>query len=284
MNERTWFAGSLVSALVAGCIGVPAPTAQIGDRQTASQAASAPRPTAPIPMGTAYVREKLAQAETAMRNNDDLQVQLLLEQAEAAAWLAEARDRNRLLLEIDARRAELAGKRAREALALSESAQQAARAAADRAKQTEARGDQLETKPPARETKPTPPDKVVTLGDVVFDGGSAVLRPEAGPTIDRLAEFLRAHPQRGVLIEGFTDSAGSDKHNLALSERRANAVRQALVKRGVAVERIRVHGYGSAHPEATNSNKGGRQQNRRVEIVISDAEGRIPDRRAIASK
>ena len=66
------------------------------------------------------------------------QVQLLLEQAEAAAWLAEARDRNRLLLEIDARRAGVCRKCAREALALSESTQQP-----DRAKQTEARGDQL---------------------------------------------------------------------------------------------------------------------------------------------
>jgi outer membrane protein OmpA-like peptidoglycan-associated protein len=219
-----------------------------------------------------------------MRNNDDLQVRLLLEEAEAAAWLEGASDRNRLLLEIDARRAELAGKRAREALALSESAQQAARAAADRAKQTEARGDQLETKPPAPETKSTPPDRVVTLGDVVFDSGSAVLRPEAGPIIDRLAEFLRAHPQRSVLIEGFTDSAGSDKHNFRLSERRANAVRQALVNRGVAVERITLRAYGSAHPVASNSNKAGRQQNRRVEIVISDAEGRIPNRRASRSK
>lgn len=274
MNKRTWFAGWLVSTLLAGCSGVLAPTGQIGDRQTASPAASAAGATAPVPMGTAYAREKLEQAEAAMRNKDDLQAQYLLEQAEAAAWLVEARERSRLLLEINARRADLAGKRAREAIAQSESAQQAPRAAAD----------QLETKPPTPEAKPTPPDMVVTLGDLLFNVGSATLHAEAAPTIDRLAEFLRKHPQRKVSIEGYTDSTGSDKRNLSLSERRANAVRQALVKRGVVVERIRVRGYGPAYPVASNGNKAGRQQNRRVEVIISDAEGRIPDRRAISSK
>ena len=99
-----------------------------------------------------------------MRNKDDLQAQYLLEQAEAAAWLVEARERSRLLLEINARRADLAGKRAREAIAQSESAQQAARAAAD----------QLETKPPTPEAKPTPPDMVVTLFDLLFKWGGTL--------------------------------------------------------------------------------------------------------------
>jgi outer membrane protein OmpA-like peptidoglycan-associated protein len=248
------------------------------------QEASAVGATAPAPIEPAHAREKLAQAEAAMRINDDQRVRYLLEQAEAAAWLAEARDRNRLLLEIHARRAEFAEKRAREARALSESSQQATRAAASPTAQLEPSADQLATRPPAQDTKPLLPDRAVALGDVSFDAGSAVLRAEATATIDRLGEFLRANTQRKLLIEGFSDSAGSDKYNLSLSNRRAMAVRQALLKRGVASERIRVRGYGAAYPVASKGNEVGRQQNRRVEIVISDVEGRITGTRVISSK
>jgi outer membrane protein OmpA-like peptidoglycan-associated protein len=114
---------------------------------------------------------------------------------------------------------------------------------------------------------------VVTLGDVLFEGGEAELKPEAGPTLDKLGAFLKEQPKRTVLIEGFTDNVGSEEYNQYLSERRAKAVRQQLLARGIATNRITVKGYGKARPIATNDTAAGREQNRRVEVVISNDAG-----------
>ena len=88
-----------------------------------------------------------------------------------------------------------------------------------------------------------------------------------------LASALKNHTERRILIEGFTDSGGSAESNLALSRARAESVREALVQRGVAAARIDTRGLGEARPVASNDNAGGRQQNRRVEIVFSDERG-----------
>ena len=105
----------------------------------------------------------------------------------------------------------------------------------------------------------------------------ATLKPGAATTIDRLAQFMRDYPERSVRIEGHTDSAGSDETNQLLSERRAAAVQAALIDRGLGSERISTLGYGEARPIAGNETAGGRQQNRRVEIVISDERGSFGD-------
>jgi len=81
-----------------------------------------------------------------------------------------------------------------------------------------------------------------------------------------------------VLVEGFTDSTGSPGLNMALSEERADAVRAALVSQGVPSDRIITRGYGEAYPVAGNQTPAGRQLNRRVEIVFSDANGNLPGR------
>ncbi len=120
---------------------------------------------------------------------------------------------------------------------------------------------------------------VLTLGDVLFDTGKADLKPGAYPTIGKLGDFLSQYKKRNVLIEGFTDSRGTEEYNQQLSQRRANAVRSALLDRGIAPERVRVRGYGEAYPVASNSTAQGRQQNRRVEIIISDPDGKIQERR-----
>jgi outer membrane protein OmpA-like peptidoglycan-associated protein len=90
-------------------------------------------------------------------------------------------------------------------------------------------------------------------------------------TAQRLADVLRDNPDRTVLIEGFTDSTGSDAYNLQLSQRRAEAVRQALAAMGIDRSRIETRGYGEAYPVASNATAGERQLNRRVEIVLSEA-------------
>jgi outer membrane protein OmpA-like peptidoglycan-associated protein len=119
---------------------------------------------------------------------------------------------------------------------------------------------------------------VVTLGAVVFDFDKAALKPAGLVAVDKLAAFMNKYPERRVMVEGFTDSVGSEQYNLRLSERRANAVREALVARGIEANRIETRGYGKAFPVATNATAAGRQLNRRVEIIISDETGKIPPR------
>lgn len=121
---------------------------------------------------------------------------------------------------------------------------------------------------------------VVTLGDVLFETGSAQLREPGQRAVAKLGVFMQAHPERTVAVEGFTDNLGSESLNQELSERRALTIRNALIAAGVAADRIAVHGYGKAYPIASNSDATGRQMNRRVEVVISDQNGRIPPRGA----
>lgn len=119
---------------------------------------------------------------------------------------------------------------------------------------------------------------VMTLGDVLFDAKKAQLGPQAARGLDRLAGFLQQYPQRKVLVEGFTDSSGGTESNQALSEKRADAVRRYLTRKGIDGERIETKGYGEEFPVADNSSKAGRQANRRVEIVVSDEKGAIAPR------
>jgi outer membrane protein OmpA-like peptidoglycan-associated protein len=114
---------------------------------------------------------------------------------------------------------------------------------------------------------------VLTLGSVLFETNKASLQAGAQRTVQKVADFLNQYPERNILIEGFTDSQGSDTYNKKLSEDRAQAVRDELLKNGVDAERIDVLGYGEEFPVASNDNAAGRQQNRRVEIVISKENG-----------
>ena len=91
--------------------------------------------------------------------------------------------------------------------------------------------------------------------------------------MDQLAQFLTEHPERRVQIDGFTDSVGTDAYNEELSQRRADAVKSALVSRNIDPARIGTEGYGKAYPVANNSDSGGRQLNRRVEVVIGGDDG-----------
>jgi len=110
---------------------------------------------------------------------------------------------------------------------------------------------------------------VLTLGDVLFATGRAELASGAMQTINNLAAFLNKYTDRKILIEGHTDSVGSASLNYGLSQRRAQSVKSALLGRGVSFDRIDTVGYGKDRPVAGNDTAAGRQQNRRVEIVIS---------------
>jgi outer membrane protein OmpA-like peptidoglycan-associated protein len=113
---------------------------------------------------------------------------------------------------------------------------------------------------------------VVTLGDVLFSTGQSRLQGDGERTMAKLAEFLRRYPQRNASIEGFTDSVGSESANQALSDRRAQAVMDALMGLGVQSDRLTSRGFGEARPVATNASAEGRQMNRRVELIFSPEE------------
>ena len=192
---------------------------------------------------------------------------------ERIAAAGEAREKARL--QARTREAEAAQRQAAAAESAAAQAQQRADAAAATAGSEAARRAQLEAELRELQAQQTQRGLVVTLGDVLFDTGRAELRAGALRAIDRLAAFLQSNPQRRIVIEGHTDNTGGGELNLALSERRAAAVRDALLARGIESERVIARGLGESYPLATNDTAVGRQQNRRVEIVRSDQTGRV---------
>lgn len=109
---------------------------------------------------------------------------------------------------------------------------------------------------------------ILTLPGIFFDTGKSVLKPGARRTLDRVAAQLKNVTGTSMTIEGHTDSVGSDETNMALSEKRAQAVRDYLVSQGVSAERVVTAGRGESTPIASNTTAAGRLQNRRVELVI----------------
>lgn len=119
---------------------------------------------------------------------------------------------------------------------------------------------------------------VMTLGDVLFDINEAQLKPAGERTVNRLAEFMKEFENYRVRVEGYTDSIGEADYNQMLSLERAESVRAELLAAGIAPNRILVQGFGEQYPKASNNTAAGRQENRRVEIVISDRDGNIGSR------
>jgi outer membrane protein OmpA-like peptidoglycan-associated protein len=109
---------------------------------------------------------------------------------------------------------------------------------------------------------------VLTLGNVLFATGRAELKAGSIDSLNNLVAFLNQYPDRNIMIEGHTDSVGTAASNLALSERRAGSVQSYLLQQGVGSQRITFSGMGESQPIADNDTDTGRQQNRRVEIII----------------
>jgi OOP family OmpA-OmpF porin len=117
---------------------------------------------------------------------------------------------------------------------------------------------------------------VVSLGSLLFDVDRAELKPGGRQRLQRVADFLIGHPDRNAVIEGHTDSTGPNAYNQELSQRRANAVELYLISLGIDQERLAARGYGEQFPVASNETTAGRQENRRVEIVILDPGQPLP--------
>ena len=119
------------------------------------------------------------------------------------------------------------------------------------------------------ETRDTPRGLVVNMADVLFDTGKFNLRPPAREKLARLAGIVLAHPGLNLEVEGHTDSTGSDELNQKLSEQRAETTRAFLLEQGLEASHITFKGFGKTMPVADNGTAAGRQQNRRVEIIVS---------------
>jgi outer membrane protein OmpA-like peptidoglycan-associated protein len=140
-------------------------------------------------------------------------------------------------------------------------------AAADAARQA----DELQRQIDGLQARVTDRGLVLTLGDVLFASGAASLNPNGDQHLAKLAAFLSKYMDRTALIVGYTDSVGGQDYNLGLSQRRADAVKFYLVQQGIDSSRLSASGQGMSSPVADNSSATGRQQNRRVEVVIENS-------------
>ena len=149
--------------------------------------------------------------------------------------------------------------------------EQAAQADAERARKATAdlRAQLLDQLNRILDTRDTPRGLVVRMGDVLFDTGKYDLRPEAREKLAKLSGVVLSHPGLSLAVEGYTDNVGGDELNQKLSEKRAESVRTYLVAQGLSDGSVSSQGFGTSTPVSDNATAAGRQQNRRVEIVVS---------------
>jgi outer membrane protein OmpA-like peptidoglycan-associated protein len=267
MNKKIFGALGL-AALLGACASTPQPNAALETARTAVQAAQAD-PNVPKydALDLESAKKSLDDAETAYRNHKEKEIDQPAYMATQTARLAQARSAAKA---DDARVAAGQAERDRIQLAARTREVQNAKAATSAANEE---ANRLQAEIDALKATPTDRGLVINLGDVLFDTGKAELNSGATRKMDQLAQFLTEHSSRRVQIDGFTDSVGSDSFNLDLSQRRAEAVRTALLTRAIDASRITTQGYGKAYPVASNSDSGGRQLNRRVEVVIGGENG-----------
>jgi outer membrane protein OmpA-like peptidoglycan-associated protein len=199
----------------------------------------------------AYVAER--NAEIGKARIDESKARQQIAQGEA--------ERNRVLLEARTADAQRAQATAQTETQKAEAARQEALAARQELSDLQA--------------KQTERGMVLTLGDVLFDTNATTLKAGSAERLDRLASFLNENSGTRIMIEGHTDSRGADAYNEELSRRRAQAVADALLTRGIPSSRFEIIGRGEAAPVASNDTPAGRQQNRRVEVVFSDQSGKF---------
>lgn len=215
-------------------------------------------------------RQKVAERAiaTADTDRDKLRLAARTNEADAAKLTAQEAQRQSIASQ---RESEAAQRQAQSARRDTVTAQQ-------QASESQARTTALEAQLTALNAKKTDRGLMITIGDVLFDNNRAQLKSGGTRSVEKLVGFLKQYPQRKVVVEGFTDSVGSEQSNEALSTRRADAVRDAMIDMGVGIDQVSTHGHGEAYPVASNTSAAGRQFNRRVEIILSDENGNIPPR------
>ncbi|WP_144821359.1 OmpA family protein [Marinobacter piscensis] len=269
MNTRNITLGMAVglSVMIAGCATTPPDNAMVSEaRASYARIKDDPQVARSGDRQLRSARDQLNRAESLLEDGKDTV------RIEHAAYLAnrhaeiasEQGQRARLQEQIDS------AEERRRKLELQQRSGEAAQA------QKEA--EMLRKRMEELQAEQTDRGMVLTLGDVLFDVDKTDLKPSGEQTIGRLADFMREYEDRRVRVEGYTDSTGAESYNQKLSERRARAVSDELVSRGIERRRIETKGFGEQYPVASNDTRAGRQQNRRVEIVFSDKDGNIKTR------
>lgn len=269
-----------LAALLVGCASVPGPNAAL-DRARASyhQLETDPKANEYAAPEMTQARDALTSAEASRTRGDTLRsvdhyaylaqqrVAIAREATSARTWDQAA---------ADAKAAGVGSKAARDVATAQRATQDKGMELAvvsAGAQQDKARADELAAQLKVLGSKQTDRGDVLTLGDVLFDSNRAALSPGGARTLNKLADFMKLHPNRMATIEGFTDSRGTETGNFELSTRRAEALRTALIDQGVTAQRLVTRGYGEAYPVASNDTAAGRQMNRRVEVVLSNEDG-----------
>ena len=218
------------------------------------------------------------QAVTARLAAETARAEALKEQQRATEETASIRRETEALraqAEEERQRLQAETDRARQAAASAEErSRQAAASAEERSRQAEA--DRLRARDELRQqlnivlqTRDSARGLIVNMSDVLFDTAQATLRPGAREKLAKVAGIVLAHPDLKLQIEGHTDSVGDDAYNQRLSERRASTVSEFLIGQGVSSTAVTARGFGKTLPVASNASAGGRQQNRRVELVVT---------------
>ena len=220
-----------------------------------------------------------AQAATAQAESDTVNAQAANAQAQSDA--AKARNDTADAQAATAKvRSDMAASQASSATALSAAQADADQSRADTLKAQQAM-QQAETDKAAMraklseqlnsilQTRDSARGLIVSMSDVLFDTGKYSLKPGAREKLAKVAGILLAYPGLNIEVGGYTDNVGSDAMNQTLSENRAGSVRDYLVQQGVALNSVSVRGFGNSLPVSSNDNSAGRQQNRRVELLVS---------------
>jgi outer membrane protein OmpA-like peptidoglycan-associated protein len=238
------------------------------NREAAAQAASAGREAT----ANAAAADARAAANDAARGREIAQAQTERVRLESQDAARRAEDQSRAVAEKTRTDAEQAAQlAARDKQALEEANALAARTASA---QSEHEKQELRSKLIIQlnailQTQDSARGLIVNMSDVLFDTGQYSLKPGAREKLSKISGIVLAYPTLKLEVEGYTDSVGTDQSNMVLSENRANSVRDFLVKQGIATSSISSTGFGEGQPVATNDTAAGRQQNRRVELVVS---------------
>ena len=282
--RKTLLALSLATVFLAGCASGPKSpdgAANVRQQLTALQAEQQLSILAPLAikeaeqavtvaeqpekdLALAKHRVIMAERKVALARSQARTRQLELQRAE----LSQRRDE--VQLSARTREANMARSDADRARSQADIARDDARLARQRADAADVTSADLRTQIAELNAKPTDRGLVVTLGDLLFDTGQFSLRRGSNAHLDKLAQFLNSNAERTAMIEGHTDDVGADSANMLLSQRRADTVKAFLVAQGIASRRLEAAGKGEVLPIASNNSVAGRQQNRRVEVIIAN--------------
>jgi hypothetical protein len=251
-----------ISLLMAGCASIKKPEGADNVRNKLTQLQADPQLSSRAPVAINAAEEAMRTAEQPQK--DKVLAAHLVWIADRKVDIATAQAQSRML--EDQRKT--FGEQT-QAARLDARTQEANNARMD-AQTSKQQADDLQRQMAELNAKTTERGMVVTLGDLLFATGKSDLKGGTANHLGKLSAFLNQYPERTVIIEGHTDSVGSDDSNFSLSQRRADAVKSYLVREGIASSRIDASGKGENDPIASNDSNTGRQQNRRVEVIIAN--------------